>query len=300
MKKKWYNGNSLYVDMWTGGYMFGYITINKLELKVKDYYTYHAYYCGLCKTLKERHKRAGQLTLTYDMTFLILVLTSLYEVEPQAEQHHCIVHPAKKHWMFWNEFSEYAADLNIALAYYHFKDDWEDEKKLTGKLGMTCFQRQYKKVKTVYKRQCKAIEEGLRKLEQLEQKKEDNLDVISDCFGEIMGELFVYKEDMWQENLRKFGFFLGKFIYLMDAYDDLDEDKKKKNFNPLLEISEREDYEEYMIDVLQMMMAECAKEYEKLPILKNKDILHNILYLGVWGKYNLKRTGEKNNDNRSI
>lgn len=281
--------------------MFGYITIDKMELKMKDYYLYRAYYCGLCNTLKERHGRFGQMTLTYDMTFLIIILTSLYEKKDRSEKHRCLAHPMEKHWMLSNEFSEYAADLNIALAYHNFIDDWADEKKLSGYAGAAYLKRSYQKIAKNYPRQCKAIEEGLRKLAECERNKEDNLDVVSDCFGKLMGELFVYKEDIWQEELRQIGYYMGKFIYLLDAYDDLEEDKKKGNYNPLKKMSQEEHYEETCEDILQMLMAECARAYEKLPIVENADILRNILYHGVWMKYKMKKLGEvKKNDNRSV
>ena len=149
--------------------------------------------------------------------------------------------------------------------------------------------------------QCRAIEEGLGKLAECEQNQEDNLDVVSDCFGKLMGELFVYKEDIWQEELRQIGYYLGKFIYLLDAYDDLEEDKKKGNYNPLTKMYQEKHYEETCDDILQMLMAECARAYERLPILSNADILHNILYNGVWMKYKTKKLGEnKKNDDRSI
>jgi len=281
--------------------MFGYITIDKLELKVKDYYKYRAYYCGLCRTLKERHGRFGQMTLTYDMTFLILLLTSLYEKEPESGKNRCIAHPTKKHWMLWNTFSEYAADLNIALAYYNFLDDWKDEKKITGYAGAAYLKKPYQKIAEQYPRQCKAIAAGLEKLSACEAKKEENLDIVSDCFGEIMAELFVYQEDMWAESLKQIGYYLGKFIYLLDAYDDLLEDQKKENYNPLKSMSAQENFEQDCDDILQMMMAECAREMEKLPLVHEIEILRNIIYSGVWTKYKKKKLGEeKNNDSRSI
>lgn len=281
--------------------MFGYITIDKPELKVKDYYRYRAYYCGLCKTLKERHGRFGQMTLTYDMTFLILVLTSLYERKPESAKERCIAHPVKQHQVLWNEFSQYAADLNIALAYHNFLDDWSDEKKVSGYAGAAYLKRSYQKIAKQYERQCKKIEDGLKKLSKYEKENEENLDIVSDCFGEIMGELFVYKEDEWQDELRQLGFYLGKFIYLLDAFDDLEEDKKKGSYNPLKKLSEQEDYEETCDEMLQMLMAECAAKLERLPLIEDIDIIHNIIYTGVWVKYKAKRLGEdKKYDNRSV
>ena len=85
--------------------MFGYVSINKLELKVKEYYRYRAYYCGLCRMLKMRYGIRGQITLTYDMTFLIMLLTSLYEPEPVEEYHRCAAHPTMTHWMIMNGIS---------------------------------------------------------------------------------------------------------------------------------------------------------------------------------------------------
>ena len=76
--------------------MFGYVTICEPELKVKDLRKYRAYYCGLCRTLKERFGGLGQLTLTYDMTFAVILLTSLYESETRFSSHRCKVHPVKK------------------------------------------------------------------------------------------------------------------------------------------------------------------------------------------------------------
>ena len=94
-----------------------------------------------------------------------------------------------------------------------------------------------------------------------------DLDRVSGYFGRMMAELFVYKKDVWEETLRRIGFFLGKFIYLMDAYDDLEEDRKKHCYNPLIRICEEEDFEERIRGILCMMIAECSAEFEKLPCL---------------------------------
>ena len=101
-----------------------------------------------------------------------------------------------------------------------------------------------------------------------------------------MADLFVYKEDMWEETLRRMGFFLGKYIYIMDAYEDLEEDLRKQCYNPLKSLHERADYEEQIRQILCMMIAECSAEFEKLPCLLDVDILRNILYDGVWNRYN--------------
>lgn len=266
--------------------MFGYLTIYKPELKVKDYYKYKAYYCGLCRTLKEKHGVFGQITLTYDMTCLIILLTSLYETKTGESLHRCPVHPMKKQPMLQNEITEYAADMNVILAYYHLADDWQDEKKVHALAGMRALKKDVKKVIKKYPRQTEAIRLRLKELTAWEKENITDIDQMAGCFGRLMAELLVYKEDQWAEGLRRLGFYLGKFIYLMDAYDDLEEDRKKNRYNPLMSLYGRASYEEDCRQMLLMMMAECSREFEILPCLQDLDILKNIFYAGVWGKYN--------------
>lgn len=265
--------------------MFGYVNVYKPELKMKDFYKYKAYYCGLCKTLKSKFGRFGQMTLSYDMTFLILLLTSLYESETKKEQNRCLVHPVKKHDALINEITDYVADMNIALTYHHLQDDWQDEKNVAGLAGAGILKKHYKRIVKKYPRQCKVIQENLNQLQECEQKKETNIDIVSRCFGELMAELFVFHQDMWEESLRKIGFYLGKYIYILDAYDDIEKDIKHKSYNPLIGDYTKETFDDDCRSILTMMMAECTKEFEKLPCLLDIDILHNILYDGVWTKY---------------
>lgn len=283
--------------------MFGYVTANELELKVKEYKKYKAYYCGLCQSLKSKYGFAGQLTLTYDMTFAILLLTSLYECETTANELRCMVHPVKKVAVMRNEITEYAADMNLILAYYHLKDDWKDEKKISALAGSTFLEGKVRKAIEQYPRQAAAIQKELENLSMFEATESCNIDEPAGCFGRLMEELFVYKKDCWEEPLRKTGFYLGKFIYIMDAYEDLPEDIEKGNYNPLRKMHESETYEEQCKEILCMMLGECAAAFEKLPCVLDIDILRNILYDGVWKKYQKlqeKKSEELANDKKSV
>ena len=213
--------------------MFGYMKIYKEELKVKDYRKYQAYYCGLCKRLKEKYGFLGQITLTYDMTFLIILLTSLYEYKSKYMEETCAIHPVKKHPFLWNEATDYGADMNIALCYFHMMDKWEDEKKTSSYLLMGALRKSYKEVGKKYKRQYRVMKGCLNKLRQCEKREEKRIDLAARYFGQLLGELFVYEEDVWEKTLRRMGFYLGKFIYILDAYDDLEKDIINGNYNPL-------------------------------------------------------------------
>ena len=269
--------------------MFGYVTVNKPELKIREFERYQAFYCGLCRSLGKRHGAVGRLTLTYDMTFLVLLLTSLYEPKTEEVEGRCLVHPAKKHRMLFNEISGYAADMNILLCHDHLEDDWRDERKLGGLLGMKVFAGKKKKVAGRYARQAGVIANSLEQLAERERNNCENLDEAARPFGTLMGELFVWKEDSFQEILRSFGFYLGKYIYLLDAYVDLEEDRKKGCYNPFVKMAASEDFDERAGMILDGTRKMAIVEFEKLPCEQDLEILRNILYEGILGAYAKKR-----------
>lgn len=282
--------------------MFGYVAAYKPELKMREFDKYKAYYCGLCKVLRERYGFLGQITLTYDMTFLVILLTSLYESVLKQKEHRCLIHPLKKQKMIYNEMTEYAADMNIVLTYYHLVDDWKDEKSKVGWAGLHAFKKTFRKIEKKYPEKCRIIHECLDELQQCEKQKEENIDMVSGCFGKLMSELFVYRQDVWEETLRRMGFYLGKYIYILDAYDDIEKDKKKGNYNILLSIQQSPDFDEKCKEMLNLVLAECASQFERLPCVDDAEIIRNILYAGVWEKFEKKQLEKegKKNDNKSI
>ena len=275
--------------------MFGYVGVNRKELTEENIHAYQSYYCGLCRCLKSNCGMKGQMLLNYDMTFLIVLLTGLYEVENEKVMFTCKLHPTKKREAWVNEISRYAADMNVLLAYHNLVDDWKDEKSLVKHTMAEWIYKDYGRIVEKYPRQVKAIESYMERLEQLEKKKESNIDLVSGLTGEMLGELFVWKTDEWQDELRTLGFYLGKFIYLMDAYEDLAKDIKKNNYNPLLHLKmeKEKDYEIICKLMMTSMMGECARAFERLPILLHADVLRNILYSGVWSRYELIQLKKK-------
>ena len=275
--------------------MFGYVTAYKPELKMKDFYKYKAYYCGLCKVLREKHGFLGQLTLTYDMTFLVILLHSLYESDMNFEEHRCVVHPAKKQKMLYNEITEYAADMNIVLTYFHFVDDWKDEKSKAGLVGVRAFRKTYLEIEKKYPKKCRIIRSCLKKLKACEEQKEENIDITARYFGELMAELLTYRQDVWTKTLRRMGFYLGKFIYILDAYDDVEQDLESGSYNALISLYGEPDFDERCKEMMTYVLAECTSQFERLPCIEDADILRNILYVGVWEKYDKKQL-EKNKE----
>ena len=267
--------------------MFGYIIVNKQELKFREFDCYQSYYCGLCQVLKKSSGVKGQILLNYDMTFLIILLTGLYELQNREKMFVCPLHPGKKKLAYINEASVYASDMNVLLSYYNLVDDWEDDHSLPKYMISQMLKKDYRRIARKYPRQAQAVETYVRHLDMLERKKEDNIDAISGLTGEMLGEIFAWKDDIWAEELHCLGFYMGKFIYLMDAYEDLEKDVRKNEYNPFMKLAKQNhrDFETISKLILTSMMSECAKSFERLPILLHADIIRNILYSGVWSKY---------------
>lgn len=265
--------------------MFGYVTINGKDLTQEQRERYQSCYCGLCRTLGKQHGFGGRLTLSYDLTFLKILLGGLYETEGESGVQRCLPHPVKSHAYSVNEFDAYAADLSIALAYHNALDDWNDDKNVASLALAKIEQSTYLRISAKYPRQCAAICHCLNELARFERENSTDLDGVSNCFGELMAELFDYKKDEWSKSLRELGFYLGKFVYLMDAYEDLPRDIKHGSYNPFKSIADDADYEERVKDYLTAAIAACANAFERLPVLQDADILRNILYSGVWTRY---------------
>lgn len=267
--------------------MFGYININQKELKEESRKAYQAYYCGLCRKLKTNCGAKGQMLLNYDMTFLIVLLTGLYELENEVSEITCALHPTKKRTVWSNAVTDYAADMNLILAYHNFIDDWKDDRAYTKKAFVKILDKDYTRIMSKYPRQVAAIEEFMKKTIEAEENHETNLDAAAGLTGEMLGEVFCWKEDEWAEELRTLGFYMGKFVYIMDAYEDYDADRKKNEYNPLVYMVKEsvQDLDTLCKLLLTSMMSECAKSFERLPILLHADILRNVLYSGVWSKY---------------
>jgi len=269
--------------------MFGYIIINKGDMKFKEFDVYHSYYCGLCQALKEEFGRKGQISLTYDMTFLVMLLSSLYEPETAIREVKCMAHPFEKHAVSDNIFSSYGADMNVLFAYYKCLDDWQDEHKISRLLYSKMLEKGYRKIRSRYGEKISRIDKWMHELSCEEKKQNRDIDYMAGLFGNVMGEIMAVREDEWKDELYSMGNYLGKFIYLVDAYEDIEEDLKCGRYNPLAEAYKNPDFEDETKTVLTMIMAACCKEFEKLPIIENVEILRNILYSGVWYRFEVVR-----------
>ena len=264
--------------------MFGFVTASLGELTKDQRKRYNSVYCGICRQIRLRSGQFARLGLSYDMAFLALLHMSLYEPEETSGKRACGLHPLRPRSWVDNEYIAYCADMNVALAYYNFLDDYTDEGKAAAKFLADRFGKNLDAIAARWPRQCQAIAASIAQLSVLEKAGCKNPDEPAQCFGELMGELLVYREDMWAPTLRTMGQALGRFIYLTDAAVDYRRDEKKKKYNPFLAMGTGPDWgrwEQYLV----LAMGRCTEQFERLPLVQDKALLDNILYGGVWGEF---------------
>ncbi len=292
--------------------MLGYIVSNKPELKVREAELYKAYYCGVCKSIGKNHGQLPRMILSYDAAFLALLLDSIDVESENLSREVCIANPFKKKAIAMSKSIDYAADVMLILGWFKILDDIRDDDKINSKILRGVYKSKFRKLNEAHPKLVDSIELNIDRLNYLEESRSSNLDEVADCFANIMkdifslGYMFVYdgKENLhFSKQMRisdvvgEIGYHLGRWVYIIDAIDDIDENLSKKTYNPILERFQYDGTEDvsnfkdgikkYMEQVLIMSLDRVGQAIDLLPVKKNKGILENIIFVGL-----LKKTEE--------
>lgn len=277
--------------------MFGYVVADQANLSPEELDRYKSAYCGLCRAIGKRHGQHARMVLTYDMTFLVLLLDSLYEPQAGSGRGRCLPHPVRPRDWHSSSFTGYAADMNVALAYYNCLDDWQDDRNLAKLAAAKALEARYPAIRDRWPAQCRAIEDSISRLSALECSKSPDLDGAARCFGDLMAALFTVREDHWTSTLQAMGSCLGQFIYLMDAALDRKGDDKHGRYNPISAFEGQ--YGPFnALQALTMLIGDCTLAFERLPLEQDLSLLRNILYSGVWVRYAMAQQREARKSGR--
>lgn len=365
--------------------MFGFILPNLESLDDAEQRRYRAVYCGVCRSIRRRYGQRCRLTVSYDMTFLALVLGSLYEPTEEQGAKRCPVHPTESQEFACSPYTDYAADLSVALAYHKLLDDWRDDRSKRARAAAAALAVPYRRARRRRPEACRAIERAMDDIHAIEQEalafraaqragaagapatvgfpsvcgmradgpadadatadaaavsvaaaaapdaaaptrtadaadaadpapadapaapattpaaqnsdrapiEPPSPDAAANRFGLLMGDLFALQDDFWATDLRRFGARLGKFVYVMDAAVDLEEDQKSGSYNPfVMASSTREDAREG----LELLAAGMVDAFERLPLERDVHVLRSVLYAGVWQQFESKESKDKDGD----
>lgn len=267
--------------------MFGYVNVYKDELKVSEYNRFRAYYCGLCKAIGRLCAQPARLGLSYDMTFLAVLLSAMDPQRTQTAAKACVAHPlVRRENVMEDRAVDYAAYMSVLLAYLKFYDDWQDERSLKALCMMVLHWRAVRRAKRRYGAAYDRIRQLLAVLSRLEKENSSDLDAAADCFANILLMLFTpdFITDPEQKRvLAWLGYNTGRWIYILDAVADLEADEKQGGYNPLIArgYTDRADMLRELEVTMTYTLHNIAASYELLKVYKNDGILKNILYLGL-------------------
>lgn len=287
--------------------MFGYITPLKPELKIKEFETYKAYYCGLCQGIRHHFGHLPRIFLSYDVLFLCLFCDGLKEKQKETYvRARCVVHPLKKriHALSPDLF-QFGAEVNVILSYYKCIDDLKDHPSFKNRFKFI-----YAKLSAGKKHPAplgQKISASFLRQTELEGQRAP-LDAFSEPFSEMLYACLLHYNTWPSETekiLKVFAYNLGKWIYLLDAWDDLEENIRQKEFNPFLLGQEnpqahliKSKEKERITFLLSYAHSQMIHAYELLSFHKHKSLLDNIIYQGLAQKQMqiLNKSEDKNSE----
>ncbi len=284
--------------------MFGYITPLLDELTVRQYNYFRSYYCGICKEINYEYGNLPRMCLNYDMTFIGFLLDGLYDENLDITKERCVKHPLSKHAISKKTNAlNYVTDLSILFSSYKLKDNIIDDNSTKSKVFYLALSSSSKKCQKKLVKADSIISKNLSDISIMERSKNfKSLDEISHPFSDIMGSIlrdfpFPIDNDSLaiRENLYWLGYFIGKWIYLMDAVDDLKEDMDNSKFNPFVALYNKDntlDFPSLINNILEEIdlniitcLTNCADYVKLIPFKKHKDIIENTINLGMMDKY---------------
>lgn len=271
--------------------MFGYVKINKPEMKVKEYEAYRGLYCSLCRSLGKNFGVLSRLTLSYDITFLLLVRLSLGLTVPEFKKGRCPFSPSKKcnYCINGEEELRFSAAVSMMLFYYKIKDNIADGsffRKMLMYIILPYALLKYRKAEKMYPDVAKMIEEGMLRQSETEKTKTPLTDKAAHESADILGKIFAYGFSDEKAKAYRFGYGIGKFVYLADAADDIVKDIKNKSYNPFVEkyklIKEPdEEIKKEIEGTLNMSAAVAAEAFSEIEKKTLTPIVENIIYDGL-------------------
>lgn len=279
--------------------MFGYIMPDKAELKMKEYELFRAYYCGVCKSMGRSFGPISRFALSYEAVFLGLLLSAVNKEKSDLNREACIANPFKKKWVVKNnKYVDLAADINVILTYYKLIDNWKDERHIPSYGATLLFKSGYKKASKGNSVIDSAIVSALEKQSKLELEKCRSIDKAAEPTAEMIRDILLIgckdSDVSVQRAMEWLGYNIGKWIYTIDAYDDIEKDIKNDSYNPLLlqYNYNGQSIEEFKNKVkpdierdLIFTLSQAANTIELLD-MNQRGIIENIVYMGMNSKTN--------------
>jgi len=270
--------------------VFGYVKAYKPELRIKEFEFYKAVYCSLCRDLGKKYGLVSRFSLSYDFTFLSLLHMSLRGGPAPTERKACVCNPLKKcNFLCSGELPEMPTAAAEIMLYSKLNDNIADEGFLKG-IGyrvLRLFSKSgYKKAAAKYPELDLIFKEYLKAQNELEKRNETDIDIAAEPTAKMLSSLFALcSPDGETRALERLGYVIGRWIYILDAAADLEKDIKKNRYNPFKSEIKENNINEFLkqrvLPSLNMCIGEAENAFELLNIERFKNILGNIIYVGL-------------------
>lgn len=270
--------------------MFGYVTADKPNMLIKDFAEYRAYYCGLCKEIGRRYKRqAARFFINYDVTFLTILAHNYRKVQPTIKEERCVAHPVGKKFSVVqsDEVQGIIVDINTLLGYYKLEDNVLDDGGVKYRTVRAYCKPMFNKAAKRFPDLSRAISDNYQRLRIMENEGTATLDEKADTFATILKAVGRTATGASDDNLDTLCYYLGRWIYIIDAYDDLARDIRDGKFNPLINKGETltTEREAEIYSEVEFSLKSCIKfireAYDNMDITVSEGALSNVIYCGL-------------------
>lgn len=292
--------------------MFGYIFPERAHLYMKDFDLYRSFYCGICKSMERQFGQLSRFTVNYDVTFLAILLHNFLGEDISFEKLKCITKPfTKRKNVVGNPLTDDLAALNVILAYYSVYDKVIDDKTLKAKSALQGLKKAKSKAEIRLKGISKIVEIRYENLRALEEKKKGSVDEVSHEFSSLMEECVNFITNNYlskkvlenkdnvcynskeyenvRDNFSHLSYNVGKWIYIIDALDDFDDDVKERKYNLFSAVyndcESKEQLMEKHGDEIVFTFSTClnkiCESFEKIKFHFNTDFVKNVIYKGM-------------------
>ena len=263
---------------------------------MKEYDRYRSVYCSLCKRLGKRFGIMARFTLSYDCTFLSILSLSLQEQCSGVTDGRCVCNPLKKCFFCkgGEENLDFAAAVSVVMTYYKLEDDRKDSRfwgKIKAAFFSLLFRGAYRKAKKNFPEIDKVVSEQMDNQAKYEASGEKGIDQSAEATARMLSKICVMiaKDETERRVLKQFGYYIGRWVYLIDAADDMETDQKENNFNPFLKLLEEKKAElgetfcpeEYINGILNQTLYHAISSYQLLELKHFDAIIENIMMLGL-------------------
>lgn len=267
--------------------LFGYVRAYKPNMTFAQFDIYKGIYCSLCKEIGKRYGVLARMTLSYDLAFFALIRLSVDEQCPHFKKSHCSFNPMKKclGCSDDNEELKYASDVSMLMVYYKYLDNLDDSKKIK-KFFLKLLSPYFKKIKTKAAKNCKSANDILEQMHfsqsEVEKQLTNGIDEACHPSANALAQLLILnKKNDNIDELRLFGYNIGRWVYLMDAADDYDDDIKNGEYNPFSGYDKKSMLQKAE-DSLNLSAAQAVNHFNNIKFCRYKAIIKNILFDGTY------------------